>query len=223
MNNLPMVSPERIYQYIRKDRVNEGNLYTFLRHKLKNRKRAVGKHYPVANRTSIEDRPEIVENKSRFGDWEMDTIIGANQKGAILTLTERLTNFIFIAKLPFGKNAKELSKVLIHKLLPYKKHVLTITTDNGAEFANHLEITEKINAIVYFAHAYCSWEKGAIENANKLIRQYVKKEDDLNNYSQAQLNIIQHNINSRPRKKHKYQTPTNLFYNFIHGNVAFDS
>lgn len=224
--DLPMVSVERIYQYIRLDKENGGDLYTFTRHRLKYRKRPVGKHYPIANRVSIDERPKEVDNKERFGDWEMDTIIGAYQQGAILTLTERMTNFIFIKQLPSGKNAKELAKNLINHLIPYKDFVHTITTDNGPEFAEHLQITNKLKTPIYFAHPYCSWEKGAIEHANKLIRQFIPKESDLTKYSQKQLTEIQHLINRRPRKKLKFKSPKEIFYNFInrnYGSVAFET
>lgn len=222
-NSIDMVSHERVYQFIREDKQNGGKLYQNCRHQLKHRKRPVGKHYPIANRVSIDERPDVVDNKSRFGDWEMDTIIGANQQGAILTLTERMTNFIFIIKLELGKNAKGLKNKVIDTLLPYKKYVHTITTDNGSEFAEHLLISEKIDTKVYFAHPYCSWEKGSIENANKLIRQYIKKESNLNNYSQEQLNEIQYKINNRPREKLKFDSPKRIFYNLANGNVAFGS
>lgn len=222
-NNLPMVSHERIYQYIRKDKYNGGDLYTHLRHKLKYRKRPVGKHFPIANRVSIDERPDIVDLKSRFGDWEMDTIIGAHQQGAILTLTERVTNFVVIRKLQNGKNAKSLASELIHSMIAYKNHVHTITTDNGPEFADHLRVSQKMKAPIFFTHPYCSWEKGSIEHANKLIRQYIHKESDLTQYSQYQLTQIQHKINDRPRKKNDFDSPKNLFYNLVDGNVAFAS
>ena len=222
-NNIEMVSHERIYQFVRKDKQNGGKLYTNLRHQLKYRKRAVGKHFPIANRISIEQRPEVVDAKGRFGDWEMDTIIGANQKGAILTLTERMTNFVFIEKLELGKNAEGLKNQIIDLLLPYKDFVHTITTDNGPEFAQHQSISKKIKTAIYFAHPYCSWEKGSIEHANKLIRQYVKKEDDLTIYSKEQLLEIQHRINKRPREKLDFESPKNIFYNLVKGNVAFAS
>lgn len=222
-NNLPMVSHERIYQYIRKDKRNGGDLYTYLRHKLKYRKRPVGKHFPIANRISIDERPEVVQLKSRFGDWEMDTLVGANQQGVILTLTERKTNFVIIRKLLKGKNSKALGNELISSMLSYKDHVHTITTDNGPEFADHLRVSQKMNTPIYFTHPYCSWEKGSIEHANKLIRQYVAKESDLNQYSQEELTRIQHKINNRPRKKLAFDSPKNLFYNLVSGNVAFAS
>lgn len=220
-NSFPIVSHERIYQYIRQDKNDGGNLYKHCRHQLKNRKRPVGKHFPISNRISIDERPKVVDEKSRFGDWEMDTIIGANQQGAILTLTERLTNFIFISKLENGKKAKSLKDQVIQILLPYKDFVHTITTDNGPEFAEHLEINKKLKTTVYFAHPYCSWEKGSIEHANKLIRQYIKKDSNLNEYSQTQLTDIQHKINKRPREKLNFDSPKQIFYNLVCGNVAF--
>lgn len=220
-NNIDMVSHERIYQYIRKDKNNGGKLYMNLRHKLKYRRRPIGKHYPIANRVSIDERPDVVEKKQRFGDWEMDTIIGANQQDAILTLTERATNFIFIEKLKLGKDAAGLKKQIINLLLPYKDYVHTITTDNGPEFAQHLQIAEKIKSAIYFAHPYCSWEKGSIENANKLIRQYINKKENFNEYSKNQLADIQYKINNRPRDKLNFDCPKNLFYNLVNGNVAF--
>jgi IS30 family transposase len=203
-NNIEMVSAERIYQ-------------------LKHRSRPVGKHYPIANRVSIDDRPEVVNAKERFGDWEMDTIIGLNNEGAILTLTERKTNFIIIEKLGLGKNAEGVKKQVIEKLLPYKNVVYTITTDNGGEFAEHLEICKKLKTTIYFTHPYSSWEKGSIENANKLIRQYVPKKSNFSDITQEQLTDIQHKLNSRPRKKLGYETPKEIFYKFIQGNFAFGS
>jgi IS30 family transposase len=226
VNGIPIVSAERIYQHIRSNKENGGDLYKFTRHRLKHRKRPVGKHYPIANRVSIEERPKIVDDKGRFGDWEMDTIIGANQQGSILTLTERKTNFIFIKQLPNGKNAKDLANILINQLIPYKDFVHTITTDNGAEFAGHLKVTKKLKTPIYFAHPYCSWEKGAIEHANKLIRQFILKEADLTKYSQQQLTEIQHLINRRPREKLNFKSPKEIFYNFInrnYGSVAFET
>ena len=168
-HSITMVSHEVIYQYIRKDKNSGGKLFENLRHKLKHRKRPVGKQYPISNRISIDQRPEIVNQKLRFGDWEMDTIIGAQQQGAILTLTERTSNFILMEKLKLGKNSIGLKDQIINLLLPYKKFIHTITTDNGAEFAEHQAIARKLEAQIYFANPYCSWEKGSIENANKLI------------------------------------------------------
>jgi len=212
-NNIPMVSPERIYQYIRADKLNGGKLYKNLRHQLKHRKRPVGENrIPIKNRVSIEERPSTVDENKTFGHWEMDTIVGPNNKGAILTITERTTNFFMMMKLPSGKNSKQLADAVIKLLLPYKKYVNTITTDNGTEFAEHEYISKKLDAKIYFTHPYSSWEKGLIEYTNKLIRQYIKKKTDINNYDNEYITNVQRKINRRPRKKLKYRSPTEIFY-----------
>jgi len=214
-NNIPMVSPERIYQYIRADKLNGGKLYKNLRHQLKHRKRPVGENrIPIKNRVSIEERPSTVDENKTFGHWEMDTIVGPNNKGAILTITERTTNFFMMMKLPSGKNSKQLADAVIKLLLPYKKYVNTITTDNGTEFAEHEYISKKLDAKIYFTHPYSSWEKGLIEYTNKLIRQYIKKKTDINNYDNEYITNVQRKINRRPRKKLKYRSPTEIFYKF---------
>ncbi len=214
-HNIDMVSHERIYQFIRADKAKGGNLYKELRHKLKHRKRIVGKHMPVKDRVPISKRPDIINNKQRFGDWEIDTIIGKNQKGAILTIVERTTAFVMIRKLEQGKNAKALSKQLINMLLPYKNAVLSITSDNGSEFAAHKTISKKLNTAFYFANPYASWERGLNEYTNKLIRQYIPKGTDFNTITHKQIKSIQHKLNRRPREKLNFETPKNLFYKFV--------
>nr|MDA3890872.1 IS30 family transposase [Salinivirgaceae bacterium] len=158
--SIPMVSHELLYQHVRFDKENGGDLYLNMRHKLKHRKRHVGKFIPIKNRVSIDERPEIVNEKERFGDWEIDTIIGDNQKGAIVTITERTTNFFVMQKLKQGKNADALADVVIKMLIPYKAHIHTITSDNGTEFAEHEKIAKALNTNIYFTHPYSSWEKG---------------------------------------------------------------
>ena len=177
-HKIPMISHERIYQLIYEDKATGGNLYQHLRTGKKKYKKRYGKHknrkIVIKNKVSIDERPEIINNKQRFGDWEIDTIIGKNHKGAILTVVERKSNFILIRKLK-GKNAKDLAKETIRLLAPYKDLVHSITSDNGTEFAEHEYIAEKLNAKFYFAHPYSSWERGLNEYSNKLIRQYIPK------------------------------------------------
>lgn len=122
----------------------------------------------IKNKKSIDLRPEIVLSNEEFGHFEVDLIIGAEQKGAILTIVERKTKFLFMRKLK-GKNAEELAEFMIDILLPYKKHIKTITSDNGTEFAHHSLISKKLDCDFYFAHPYCSWERGLNENTNELI------------------------------------------------------
>ena len=146
LENQQTVSHETIYKIIRQDKANGGSLYTHTRHKLKHRKRPVNKAFPIKNRISIDQRPKVVEAKERFGDWEIDTIIGESGKGAILTLVERQTAFMVMEKLEHGKNAKELAKVVTRLLTGYINHVHTITGDNGSEFADHQTIAKKLKA-----------------------------------------------------------------------------
>ena len=131
------ISHETIYRMIRKDKAEGGTLYKHCRHKLKHRTRPVGgKRISIPNRTSISERPTEADGK-RFGDFEMDTIVGRGNHGAIVTLIERSTSMLFMRKLKKGKNAKELARTVIHLLSPFKEHVKSITTDNGTEFACH--------------------------------------------------------------------------------------
>ena len=120
-----------------------------------------------------------MDTKQRFGDWEMDTIVGEDNKGAILTMVERKSAFMMIEKLEHGKNAKQLAKVANRLLLAYIQHVHTITADNGTEFADHQTIAKTLKIQFFFTHPYCSWEKRLIENTNKLIRQYIPKKQIL--------------------------------------------
>ena len=153
-----MVSIERIYQYIREDKDNGGDLYKNSRHELKHRKRPVGGHMPIKDRTSIDERPPEAGG-TRHGDWEMDLSAGADNKGAMVTLVERSTGFTMIGKLEKGKDAKGVSQTVYRMLLPYKRDVKTITTDNGPEFADHKWQEKVLDTKIYFAHPYCSWEK----------------------------------------------------------------
>ena len=142
----------------------------------------------------------------------MDTIVGKDGHGAIVTLTERSTNMLFMRKLNMGKNAKELAKTVIHLLAPFKGRVKSITTDNGTEFACHEMIAKSIGTKVYFADPYSSWQKGAIENVNGLIRQYIPKNTSFSNISQQQITKIMQKINTRPREKLNFSTPNECFY-----------
>lgn len=205
------VSHETIYRHIRKDKARGGELYRNCRHRLKHRKRAVGACARIPNRTGIELRPAQADG-CRFGDWEMDTIIGANGRGAILTLVERSTNYLLMKKLPSGKMAKGAADAAIDLLSPFIGHVKTITTDNGSEFVEHERIAKKIRTEIFFAHPYSSWEKGAVENANKLIRQYIPKGTDLECVTDEFVRYVQFKINRRPRKKLNFSTPVRDFY-----------
>ena len=212
INNENMVSHESIYQLIRKDKDAGGTLWTHTRHRLKHRKRPLGGKITIKNKVSIEQRPSIVDSKERYGDWEIDTIVGKDNKGAIITITERKAGFLLMEKLKDGKNAESLAKAVVNILLPFKDTVHTITSDNGTEFAMHEYISAKLNAKYYFAHPYSSWERGLNEYTNKLIRQYVLKGTNFDLYEDLYIRKIQHKINRRPREKLNFNTPVKLFY-----------
>ncbi len=214
--NIPMVSHERIYAFIRQDKANGGDLYKHTRHQLKHRKRPVGgKKIVIKNKVSIDERSSIINNKERFGDWEIDLIVGKNNKGAIVTIVERKTAFFMMKKLKNGKNAKSLADEVTQMLMPYKKCVHSITSDNGTEFAEHQEISKQLDSQFFFCHPYSSWERGLSEYTNKLVRQYILKKSEFDQYNNKYINEIQHKINRRPRENLEFNNPKELFYKFV--------
>lgn len=205
------ISHETIYAWIREDKRNRGTLYKHLRHRLKHRKKYVGAGRScIINRKSIHERPAEADGK-RFGDLEMDTIVGPNNQQAIVTLVDRNTNMLFMKKLKYGKDAKNLALTVIEMLKPIKKKLETITTDNGKEFSAHEIISEALGVDVFFTDPYSSWQKGAIENANGLIRQYIPKKVSFNDYDDKDIKDIEEKINRRPRKKLGFETPIERF------------
>lgn len=206
------ISHETIYRIIRKDKAKGGDLYKHCRHRLKHRARPVGgKRISIPNRLSISERPPEADGK-RFGDFEMDTIVGKGNHGAIVTLIDRSTNMLFMRKLPDGKNAKKLAQTVIRLLKPFKKYIKSITTDNGTEFACHEMISKSLGVKIYFADPYSSWQKGGIENANGLVRQYILKSETFEHISHQQITKYSTKINNRPRKKLNFRTPKECFY-----------
>lgn len=167
----------------------------------------------IPDRVSIHERPAEADGK-RFGDWEMDLVIGAEQKSAVLTIIERSQNMFMQSKLP-SKKPDDVEKAVIRLLLPYKQFVYTITTDNGVEFMNHKNICKALGCTVYFADPYCSGQKGAVENANKILREFFPKGTDFRSVTQEELNKVQYLINDRPRKKLEFSTPKIEFFKRI--------
>ena len=221
-NGRDCVSAEWIYHFVRLDKERGGTLYTYLPHHLKHRRRPVSAHIPIRDRVSIDERPAVVDAKTRFGDWEMDTIVGKDGKGAIVTLVERTTKKMLMAKSPKGKNAKAVARLVVQMLRPFEHHVLSITTDNGTEFAEHKYIARKLHTKVYFAHPYSSWEKGLIENTNKLIRQYIPNGTDFTSVSDDYILYVQTELNLRPRKLLNFSSPKQKFFLSLHNGVALD-
>ena len=224
LDEIPCVSPERIYQHIWKDKKEGGELHTHLRHKgRKYRKRGAArdKRGIIKNRVDIDMRPKIVDKKDRFGDFEIDTVIGKNHKGALLTINDRVTSLVWIQLLS-GKEADPVTEKTINALMPIKDMLHTITADNGKEFAGHEKIAEALDIDMFFAKPYHSWERGANENMNGLIRQYFPKGSSFENITKSDVRRVQDILNNRPRKKLGFLSP-NEFFNIIFGDteVAF--
>jgi len=216
------VSHESIYRYIYENKSHGGKLYQHLRHKNKKYHKR-GNEYKtrglLKNRISISQRPKIVEKKSRVGDWEIDTMIGANHQGALVTIVDRCSKFALIKHVP-SKHANVVTYAIIEMMLPIQKITHTITSDNGKEFAYHEQIAKELQTQFYFANAYHSWERGLNEHTNGLIRQYLPKQTDFTNLKKEQIQFIQDRLNYRPRKSLGYKTPAEVFYATIIKQLA---
>jgi len=207
-----LVSHETIYLHIWEDKKSGGDLYKHLRRvgkKYDKRRNGKSTRGQIKNRVSIDDRPKIVENKSRVGDWEIDTVVGKGHSGVLVTIVERLTNFTVSAQAN-SKSAEDVTEATLSLLTPFKALVHTITADNGKEFAYHKIISKSLSADVYFAHPYSSWERGLNENTNGLLRQYFPKSTNFKHVTQAEVNLAVKRLNSRPRKTLNYKTPEQL-------------
>jgi IS30 family transposase len=207
------VSHEWIYQHILQDKRDGGTLYRHLRCQ-KQRKKRYGTYErrgQIPNKVSIEERPAIVERRTRLGDWELDTIIGKGHKQVIVSLSERKSRLCLIAKVA-TKGTEGVKEAVLALLKPLSEHVHTITSDNGKEFARHEAIAEALNADFYFAHPYASWERGLNENTNGLIRQYFPKGSDFTTITQKDIQAVMDKLNNRPRKCLGMKTPNQVFF-----------
>jgi IS30 family transposase len=218
---LPSVSPEWIYQYVYTDKRAGGTLHRHLRCQKKRRKRygQYDRRGIIPARRSIETRPEAVNWRERLGDWEGDTIIGKRHRGALVTLTERKSRFTLVRKV--AQRSAELVTQAVIDSLSWVRHLETITSDNGKEFAAHQRISNELLIDFFFAHPYAAWERGANENANGLIRQYLPKYRDLSTVSAHEEIMIMDRLNLRPRKCLAFRTPFEVF--FEHQSVALTS
>jgi IS30 family transposase len=208
------VAHESIYRYIYANKANGGKLYTYLRHKNKKyhkRSNDYKARGTIIDRVMIDKRPKIVDKKQRIGDFEIDTVIGKNHVGALVTVVDRKSKFTIIKNIA-SKQADEVSKALIDMITPIKAITHTITSDNGKEFAYHKEISAALDTKFYFANPYHSWERGLNEHTNGLIRQYLPKKSEFTNVSKEQIIMIQNRLNHRPRKVLGYKTPYEVFF-----------
>lgn len=220
-----MVSIERIYQYIWADKKKGGRLYKYLRTKGKKyakRGQSKGSRGKIIGRVDIEERPKVVEQKERFGDLEIDLIIGKGHHQALLTINDRATGILFMDKVQ-NKQAQLIQAKAVELLKDWKPLIKTITSDNGKEFAAHQTIAEQLDIDFYFAKPYHSWQRGANENLNGLVRQYFPKNMAFHTIDHNQIKHVIHTLNNRPRKRFGFLSPSEMLEKKLQNNnsVAF--
>lgn len=208
------ISHETIYRYLLKDRRRGGKLYLHLRHVPKRRRKRYGtkdSRGVLAGKRHISTRPQSVESRQEFGHWEADTVMGSDKHHCLLTLVERKTGKAIIMKLQ-SRTAAEVNLALLDVLAEHHKDFKSITFDNGTEFHDYKAIEAIYPSLVcYFATPYHSWERGSNENLNGLIRQYIPKGMNMDWVNQAYCNYLAKELNNRPRKRHRYKTPQEVY------------
>lgn len=207
------VSHESLYSYIWRNKRGGGTLYKHLRHGGKRRNKRSGVNSGrgmIVGRVDIDQRPAVVAEKSRVGDWELDSIIGAKHRGAITSMVERRTKLTKLVLLK-GPTAKATKAGIVKRLKPIQTHVLTLTSDNGKEFCGHQKISRKLAADFYFATPYHAWERGLNENTNGLVRQYFPKGMDFATLTHADVQRVEDLLNNRPRKTLGFRSPNEVF------------
>lgn len=210
--NVP--SHEWIYQHIYRDKRQGGTLHTHLRCQKTYRKRGLSgneRRGQIPNKTSIHLRPIEIEHRQRIGDIEGDTIIGRHHQGAVLTLLDRKSLYVWLKPLA-RRTAGATATACIEALTEVKPH--SVTFDNGKEFTMHQTMAEGTGADIYFADAYQSNQRARNENTNGLIRQYLPKSMRLDNLDPAHVNEIAHALNTRPRKSLGWKTPEQVLSAF---------
>jgi len=214
LEGLRSVSHETIYLRVYRNKMEGGDLHIHLRRRHTYRKRIhkYSKRVGWDTRRPISERPAIVETRSRLGDWEIDTIIGREKKGGILSLVERRSRFCLLQRVP-TKSADTVADAVCGKLLPHKDKVLTITADNGIEFMRHQKIALHLNADFFFADPYSSWQRGTVENTNGLVRQYFPKKTAFTTLAESDITRVNDRLNNRPRRSLDFRTPAEVFYN----------
>lgn len=207
------VSHETIYKLVWKDKREGGLLYRNLRRRGKkySRNRANERRGKFSNRVDIDQRPAIVEEKTRIGDWELDTIVGADHSGGLLTVVDRASKYTIIVLLK-NLTANEIYQALVTRLKPNKSKVFTLASDNGKEFSHHKQIEKTLKTKFFFAKPYHAWERGLNEHTNSLIRQYFPKKTRFDKIEKSEVIRVEKKLNHRPRKVLGYKTPSEVFW-----------
>ena len=207
------VSHETIYRHVWRDKRRGGTLHTHLRGARKRRRKRYGAYDSrgrLAGKRLTSERPAKVEAREVAGHWEADTVVGAGSRDCVLTLVERQTGLVLIGKLA-DRTARGLSRRAVSLLRKHGGQCETVTADNGTEFHDYQRVERLTGAAFSFARPSHSWERGSNENANGLIRQYLRKGASMAGLSQHQCNAIARKLNTRPRKRLGFKTPLECF------------
>ena len=215
-NNQTVICHETIYDWLYTDKWAYGKekLYQYLRYGRKKRKKQTGRSVhksKIPNRVSISQRPDVVENRTEYGHWEGDSVIYPD-KYAINTINELMTGKVRFTKLK-RKTATLTAQAMSNQLKD--ELALTLTLDNGSEFTRHEEVVKNTGVKTYFCHPYSSWERGANENANMLLRGYLPKRKNIIDLTQEELDDIALELNNRPRKRLGYKTPSEVYQEYM--------
>lgn len=208
------ISHETIYQHVYAEKNKGGDLWKNLRCQKQKRKRYASRRDrrgQIPSRRPLSERPAYIESRKQIGHWECDTVIGAKHKGAIVTVVERKSGYVVIAKVS-NKTADLVGSAIISMLKPFEARVKTLTYDNGKEFCAHAKIDEALGSTGYFARPFASWERGSNENFNGLLRQYVPKNRSMNGITDEEIKMIENRLNNRPRKRLGFRTPAEVFH-----------
>jgi transposase, IS30 family len=210
------ISPESVYRWVYAEAQAGGSYHRFLRQARRRRRPRTGRKTrqkePFRGAVRIDQRPAVVAERSRVGDWESDTVVGKRPGRAVLaTHLERRSRFVLIRKLPNAK-ARTFNRASVEAFASVPaEHRLTLTADNGSEFARFQRLQKKLSLSVFFAEPYKAYQRGANENANGLIRQFFPKGTDLAKVRPAEVAKVQELMNNRPRKRLAYRTPAEVF------------
>jgi transposase, IS30 family len=213
--NQEFVSHETIYQMIYADYQGLGAYRKYLRQSHRVRRRRSGsksRRGIIPNRVGIEFRPAGVDDKKEKGDWEGDTVIGANHQGGLVTYVDKASKFLMVGLIK-NRTAEHVTAVSIQLFQDFAAgQVRTTTFDNGKEFSWHEVFSKAVGADCYFARPYHSWERGLNEHTNGLIRQFFPKCTNFRTVKPEQVTRVMDLINDRPRKSLGYRTPREVFY-----------
>lgn len=208
------ISHETIYRRIRWDKKVGGDLWRHTRILSKfgrKRYRSVDSRGVLPGKRSIAERPADVDLRHTVGHWEGDTVMGSDKRHCILTLVERKTGFAILKKLK-ARNAREVNRAAARAIRRHCRNFKTLTLDNGTEFHDYAKLEQRFPVKIYFATPYHSWERGSNENFNGLLRQYLPKGMCMRTVNQPQCDQIAADLNTRPRKRHGFETPAQLYH-----------